>query len=203
MVMKRRVCWRRKAHSRRIRVKGSHWFLKGLFKGVMPKQLGEKTALFWGLCMYSREWGSCSNRRVYEASQCCVILTQPRSLYELHCWVTCVRHARMCFDVNRNLSLHFLIISWSSNNLAFSTSRIVDISVWVCVFVILVSVCRCVLIWWRPLGRLNRGVFNVIDTHVSKHISLQDFMVCFCMSECECNAFCCCWQVKLLTPVPV
>lgn len=48
----------------------------------------------------------------------------------------------MCFDVNRNLILHFLIVSRSCDNAAFCASRIVDISAWVRVFVIL-AVCVC------------------------------------------------------------
>lgn len=121
----------------RIWVKWSNEvFWKTFLKVWCKNILCEKTALFWS---WVHAQPCAEVLELKRASQCHVILTLPASLHALYCWVR-------CFDVNRNLILYFLFISWSCNNLAFCTCHIIYFSVWACVFVFLVSVCVSVCV---------------------------------------------------------
>lgn len=148
----------------RMWVKGSGWFLKDLFQSVLPKHLAQENSLVLE-CMCSHKLRYCrSSTRVYEASAWCYSNPASITAWPVLLNYVCVLCAWRCFDVNRNLIPHFLLISWSCHYLALCICHIVYISnVWVCDFV--VCVCEC---------SLHKDTFKIKDIScLSNSVSLQ------------------------------
>ena len=101
-------------------------FWKAFFKSVLPKHL----VMFWSRFHAQQRARVPPGEGIRGLSASCYF-----NRACLAVWTALLTYVHVRFDVNRNLILHFLIVSWSFNNVAFCASRIVDISAWVHVFV--------------------------------------------------------------------
>lgn len=167
-----------KLHRRRTWVKGSHLFVKGLFESVSPKRLMRENGLVLELIPHAAMSLSPPGWRSRGLSGQCYF--NPACLAV---WTALLSYVHVCFEVNRNLIFHFLIVSWSCNNAAFCASRIVDIRARVRVFVFL-NVCESVC--WYSSVRLAVWTETSLTLKGHKfHIFL--WSQTFTEASCECH----------------